>query len=218
MKISMHQEIRALEKTYQIESENHHFKAVANRQAFFYKRKISLYDRNQKVIVNINENSPFTPILEKIPIVNSLLTVPYEIHGQVSGKIIVKHSFIQSHFFIYIDGIQYCCYQHTGGLIGEMYSIFRQNHQIGMIKKNKKLQWNTRSYEAEFDDDTEVLMNSHFLVLVEVFWGLTDSNINGTVYQTSTEFSWGLDMKFGKQPDLKWKPKKLEPFDGVRQV
>lgn len=79
-----------------------------------------------------------------------------------------------------------------------------------MVRKNKKMEWNAHSYEAEFDDDTELLINSTFLVFIDVLWNTTNVTSNDTVYQTTYEVSYGLDMRFGKKPNFEWKPKRMD--------
>lgn len=208
----MQQQIGKWNHSYIIETDHNHFQGTANRLSALGKRKISLVTSKQEVIVNIIETSRLPIFLEKIPVVSWFLTVPYtiEIKGEDSGIINLENRFIQAKFFANIKGSSYSCYRHLGGQLGEMYSIFKDNYQIGMVRKSRNMEWNAHVYEAEFDDDTDEIVNSTFVVLIDVWWNNTDVSMNGTVYQTSNELSWGLDMRFGKKPDLNWKPNSMK--------
>lgn len=206
----MHQQVAKWNHTYDIKVGDHHFVGTSARSVAFEKRKISIKDQNQEDLVTITESRCSTSFLENIPILNWFITIPFslEIKGRPCGKIEVSSGMIQGKFNAVINNDRYSCYQHTAGKKGELYSIFKDNDQIGMVRKNKKMEWNAHSYEAEFDDDSELIINTIFLVFIDVLWNTTNVTSNDTVYQTTYEVSYGLDMKFGKKPNFDWKPKR----------
>lgn len=211
MKIIMQQQALKWNHTYQLQFENNEMFSTVKRRMAFEKRKISITNLNEETLANINELSSLTPILEKIPVLNLFMTIPYsvEMGGQTIGEIQVKNRFIQAMFTAKINGLSYSCYRHLAGKNGELYSIYNDSNQIGMVRKSFKLEWNAHLYEAEFDDGTEFLIGSIFLVLIDVLWNTSDVKIDENLYQTSFEVSFGVDMKFGKKPDLSWKPKEM---------
>jgi|GEM_PF-5580504 len=209
MNVSMMQEVGKWSHTYNLTLDNKTLYGTANRRVALEKRKITLTDENSKVIINIIEKGELSDFIEKLPIISWFNSVTFliEEEREIIGEINAPKSFIQEKFFININNFNFSCYYHRGGLKADTYSIFKGNNQIGRLKREIKVKWNAHTYYGEFDYDTDYKYNAIFMILVDVLWHTEDININETIYQNGYEFYWGLDSRFGKKPNLNWKPK-----------
>jgi len=208
--IEMKQQIAKWKHTYFLTVNNTKYIGKANRRIAFEKRKISLFDEKDKEIALIKEQSQITPILQKIPILNWFIPINFELEmdGSCIGEIKVPKTIIQDKFIASIDNKTYFCYYHTGGLKGDVFSIYQDDLQIGMVRKSKLVEWNAHGYTGEFENHTNIIYSLLFMVLIDVLWFTDDISINETVYSRKYEAYWGFDRIWGKKPNLNWKPKK----------
>jgi hypothetical protein len=207
--INMEQQIAKWHHTYHFNVNGIKYLGKANRRLALEKRKISLFDSNENEIALLIEKSSITPLLEKIPILNWFIPIYFncDVNGTYKGEIKVPKSIIQDKFFTTIDDKKYVCYYHTGGLKGDVFSIYQDGLQIGMVRKSKLVEWNAHSYIGEFENNTDIIYNLIFMALIDVLWFTDDLPINETIYTRKYEAYWGLDRIWGKKPNLKWRPK-----------
>lgn len=210
MLITMKQQVAKWHHTYHFNVNGVKYVGKANRKIGLQKRKVSLLDSNETEIATLIEKNRMIPLLEKIPILNWFIPVHFVcvIHGSYKNEIEVPKAIIQEKFFTTIKNKTYTCYYHTGGLKGDVFSIYQDDLQVGMVKKSKLVEWNAHSYTGEFESDTDLIYNLLFMILIDVLWFTDDIPINETVYSRKYEAYWGIDRIWGKKPNFDWKPKK----------
>ncbi len=207
MIIRMDQEVAKWKHTYKLTIVDKTYYGYANRRIALESRQITLHDENNDEVFKIMEKSKLTLLIDKIPILNWFDSIVFEINrkNEKIGEINVPKNFIQNKYFLNVNNVMFSCYYHRGGMKGDTYSIFKNDVQIGRINRDKKVNWNAHSYYGEFDYDTDQQLNAIFIILIDVLWHTKD--INNSMYQTSYEANWGLDMKYGRKPNLNWEPK-----------
>jgi hypothetical protein len=181
--------------------ENNNIVAKADKVVFPMKRKIMLFEK-EKIIIEAIEKNLFKVWLKFIPIVNWFIKNDFEIHldGYI-GEIKNEPEWKQRRILLTVNGSNYVIYEHTGGLKGDVYSIYQDDKQIGLVSKNIEVVWGAQTYKGLFHEDTNASINRFLMVFIDVFWNEHD----GKTYARSKEYSWGWDSKLGKPLNENWK-------------
>lgn len=205
----MKQQVAKWHHTYHLNVNDVQYTGKANRKIGYQKRKVSLLDANETELATLIEKYRINSFLESFPIVNWFIPVHFHctIGGSIKDEIEVPKAIIQEKFSTTIDNKKYICYYHTGGLKGDAFSIYKDDIQVGMVRKSKVVEWNAHSYTGEFEDDTDLIYNMLFMILIDVLWFTDDIPINETIYTKKYEAYWGIDRIWGKKPNYKWRPK-----------
>jgi hypothetical protein len=170
------------------------FRARAKRTVWPFFRKISIENISGEEIASLSQQSLLFKITEKI----LPFGCPYVVteRGRDLGWIREWFKTGQPHAKALLHNDEFMIYGHSGN----RYSVYRGPAQIGLIQRKAEKNWDGDRYHAEFDHDTDPLLNAIHVLFTDITWHTEDTALQAKSYETNITFS-------GVKEDTGWKPK-----------
>jgi hypothetical protein len=150
-----------------------------------------------KEIVSLVQRNILLMLLEKTVFPSS--GCPYIVlkGDQNFGRIQERFKLSQPYSKAFFQDKNFTIYGHSGN----NYSLYRESEQIGSIKKEPWTYSDGNRYHAEFDYDSDPLINVMHMLFVDLAWHTKDSEISwGISYETNIVFG-------GVKENSDWRPK-----------
>lgn len=209
MEIKVNEDPLKFNYTYQMVVDgNESYFCRANRPLLLMLKKMSIYDNQQELLGELEEESKLQKLINMIPLVGLFAfkrRFIIKVKGKVCGQALIKSAFVQVKAAILFNDEEYTICGHTNDGI-ERYSIFHYDRQIGLVTKSPYSEWGNDSYESEFDYDSNKLLNLLLISLIDGVWNTSSAIPLGFSYE-SKSYRRGLDIRFGVKLDKDWKPK-----------
>lgn len=175
----------------------------ANRTVIPQPRKISLCDlNNNELDIILKEENIIKFIISYIPILGwfNFSVCPYNLYvnGMKQGFLskVVQRKNTHPSIIGEIKGHNISIYEHTG----DLYTIFKDNLQQGLIKREHWKQGDGDRYIILYNREFGTELAALIGILVDIIWGTTDTSIKFLRY----EYTWVLGEE---KSDNHWEPK-----------
>ncbi|MGE5397248.1 MAG: hypothetical protein ACM3MK_06880 [Chitinophagales bacterium] len=174
--------------------------AQANRTILPRFRSVSIMDTSNNETWQLKQEKLLWFIAELIPIINWFLPngCPYAIYknGQKVGQITEHYLLKGGTYSANIENQQFKVYSHSGN----DYSIFINEKQIGLIKRNAWKTGDGDKYKVLYDKNLKPVLAAIFAIIVDICNYTNDTGIDLVSYETTI---W----QFGsKEENKKWLP------------
>lgn len=183
MKIDVSQKKVSFNYEYEISKDGVHcYTAQAGRVIWPFFRKIVIRNTSGEEIASLAQRSMLLKLAEKI----SLFGCPYVVsqQGRNLGWIREWPKWWQPHSSALFQNNNYMIYGHSG----YKYSLYRDSLQIESIKKELWKEWDGDKFHAEFDYDSDILINVIHLLFIDISWHTADLELWSNSYETNITF------------------------------
>lgn len=176
------------------------YTATSNRLIIPILRSITVSDNIGGNIYTIKQKNFIKHILSLVPVINLLFitSCPYIIYknNKDIGVITEYYYFKGGTVKAVIEGIEYYLYCQTGNGV----SIYCNDQQIGIIKRDVWKHGDADTYHVLFDSCLKPIIAALLSVMIDILWHTSDTKFSSISYEYTIQFGQ-------KETDKNWHPK-----------
>lgn len=175
------------------------FIGSVNRTIFPVFRKIRLFDPSKMELCSLKQENLFRFILSYVPVIGWLpgkdCPYTYYSNGMVGGKF--EYHIFKAFYSGIIDNKQYAVYEH----VGNDFSIYCDDEQVGSIHRNAWKNWDADRYQVLFNKN----INPQIIALLTLFTDIHSNTMDTSTNQISYEKT--IYVFGSRKQDRTWVPK-----------